>query len=186
MEALTAVDGARVRSDETTHFDTFFRASWPQLFRTVYAVAGESGAAEDALQSAFAKAYSSWHRIVAADDPRAYVRRMAINELLGVRRRSWWKSERGTDEPPSSSPVDSHEGSVVAHDEMWRLVLSLPVRQRAVIVLRYYEDLTEAQIADVLGCSRGTVKSQASAALATLRSRGELFAPGRPSSQEQS
>lgn len=168
---MIALNGVQVQSEDEAQFAEFFSTAWPHLFRTTYAVAGDVGAAEDALQSAFAKAYSSWHRVRSANDPRAYVRRMAINELLGVRRRSWWRSERSVGEPVSSLPADSHENYIVDHDEIWRLVLALPIRQRAVIVLRYYEDLTEAQIAETLSCSLGTVKSQASDALATLRSR---------------
>ena len=178
MEATITLDGVHVQTNADSEFAEFFRRTWPPLFRTTYAVAGDAGSAEDALQSAYAKAYAVWRKVSSADDPEAYVRRMAINELLGVRRRSWWRSERSVAEPPSGASVGSHETSIVAHDELWSIVLALPMRQRAVIVLRYYEDLSEQQIADTLGCSRGTVKSQASAALTTLRTRGlELSAP---------
>ena len=159
-------------------FDEFFRATWPRLFRTAYAVAGDAASAEDALQAAFAKAYSSWRRISRTDHPEAYVRRMVVNEVLGTRRRAWWQRERPHEsaEPPGS--VTSPEGGVVDRDAVWTAVLALPPRQRAVIVLRYYEDLSEEQIADVLGCSRGTVKSQASAALANLRRSADHLAIG--------
>lgn len=150
-------------------FDEFFRATWPRLFRTAYAVAGDAAAAEDALQAAFAKAYSSWRRISRTDHPEAYVRRMVVNEVLGTRRRAWWQRERPHESAEPPGHVGSPELGVVDRDAVWSAVLALPPRQRAVIVLRYYEDLSEAQIADVLGCTRGTVKSQASAALATLR-----------------
>ncbi len=171
MEATITLNGEQVHVNADTEFAEFFRRSWAPLFRTTYAIAGDAGSAEDALQSAYAKAYAAWRKVRAADDPEAYVRRMAINELLGVRRRSWWKSERSVAEPPPTTSIGSHEPGVVQRDELWRIVLTLPVRQRAVIVLRYYEDLSEQQIADALGCSRGTVKSQASAALTTLRAR---------------
>jgi RNA polymerase sigma-70 factor (sigma-E family) len=150
-------------------FDDFFRATWPRLYRTAYAVAGDAASAEDALQGAYVKAYASWRRVSRAEHPEAYVRRMVVNEILGTRRRAWWQRERphGSVESPASVPAA--ELGVVEHDAVWTAVSALPPRQRAVIVLRYYEDLSEEQIADVLGCSRGTVKSQASAALTSLR-----------------
>lgn len=152
-------------------FADFFQSTWARLFRTMYAVAGDRAFAEDALQSAYAKAYASWSRISRVEHPEAYVRRMAFNEVLGTRRRSWWRSERsgpltgGAEPPPHPSP----ETGTTERDAVWRAVSTLAPRQRAVIVLRYYEDLSEAEIADVLGCSRGTVKSQASDALKKLR-----------------
>ena len=159
---------ATTRKD--AEFADFFSATWPRLFRTTYAVAGDRALAEDALQSAFAKAYSSWHRVQGAAHPEAYVRRMAVNEVLGVLRRPWFRAERST-EAPEPTAVPSPEGSAVDRDLVWRAVCSLPPQQRAVVVLRYYEDLSEAEIADVLGCSRGTVKSTASSALKNLRVR---------------
>lgn len=164
-------------------FAEFFAASWSRLFRTTWAVAGDRQLAEDALQSAFAKAYASWRRVSTADNPEAYVRKMAVNEVLGMRRRSWWRSERtGVDflEPPGSPSPEAH---VVGHDELWSAVLSLPRGQRAVLVLRYYEDLSERQIADVSRCSTGNVKSQASAALRSLR-RLIPDGAGRPDQSE--
>ena len=154
-------------------FSEFFHAAWPRLFRTALAIAGDRGLAEDALQSAFIKAYSSWHRVRAADRPEAYVRRMVVNEVLGWRRHGWWHRER-PHERVEPGKIASPDGGVVQRLTLWEAVHALPVRQRAVVVLRYYEDLTEVQIAEVLGCSRGTVKSQASAALATLRRNSGL------------
>ena len=149
-------------------FTEFFHAAWPRLYRTALAIAGEPGLAEDALQSALAKAYASWSRVLGADHPEAYVRRMVVNEVIGWRRAGFFKRERPheTVDPGSLAGAD---GRVVDRMALWEAVRALPVRQRAVVVLRYYEDLTEAEIAEILGCSRGTVKSQASAALATLR-----------------
>jgi RNA polymerase sigma-70 factor (sigma-E family) len=151
----------------TEGFEEFFHATWARLFRTTYAVAGDAASAEDALQAAYAKAFASWRRVRAADHPEAYVRRMAVNEVLGTRRRPAFRRERYVDAEPAPSP--SPEPSLVDRDAVWRAVSSLPPRQRAVVVLRYYEDLSEAEIAEVLGCSRGTVKSQAFDALARLR-----------------
>ncbi len=149
-------------------FDDFYVALRPRLVRTAYAVAGDLGVAEDAVQTAFAKAFRSWRRISRLASPEAYVRKMAVNEVLTTRRRAHARREVVRAELPDSPAVGQ---GVPVHDEMWQAVLSLPPRQRAVLVLRYYEDLSEQQIADVLGCRPGTVKSQASAALATLRAR---------------
>jgi RNA polymerase sigma-70 factor (sigma-E family) len=150
-------------------FDEFFRATWPRLFRTAYAVAGDAASAEDALQASYARAYASWRRISSVDHPEAYVRRMVVNQILGDRRRGWWRRERPVAEIGDAGRVESPEVGVTDRHAVWAAVQGLPVRQRAVVVLRYYEDLSEREIAEVLGCSPGTVKSQASAALANLR-----------------
>ena len=165
---------ATVREAEETEFADFFASTWARLFRTTFAVAGDAGHAEDALQSAFAKAYATWHRVRSTDHPEAYVRRMAVNEVLRARRRAWWRAERsGT--PPEAAPLSagrsSTEDDFANRVEVWEALMSLAPRQRAVLVLRYYEDLSEQEIADVLNCSRGTVKSQASDALSALRRR---------------
>lgn len=158
--------------DPEQQFTDLFAVLWPRLYRTAYGVAGDRGAAEDAVQSAMAKAYASWWRIRKADNPEAYVRRMVINEVIGARRGGWWHRERPREVVEHRETLPSPETGVADRDAVWAAVLALPVRQRAVIVLRYYEDLSEAEIADALGCSRGTVKSQASAALRNLRSAG--------------
>ncbi|MBZ5740128.1 SigE family RNA polymerase sigma factor [Nocardioides mangrovi] len=152
---------------QTDDFAEFYRSTWPRLYRTAYAVAGDAAAAEDALQTAFARAYASWRRVRAAEHPEAYVRRIVVNEVISAARRPW-RRERASESPPDRGMPDA-TAAVADRDELWRAVLALPVRQRAVVVLRYYEDLSEEQIAEVLGCSRGTVKSQASDALAALR-----------------
>ncbi len=179
MEAVTASAGGRADvSGEGRmtdgEFAEFFTATWPRLFRTALAIVGDAAAAEDALQSAFARAYASWHRVSAAEHPEAYVRRMVVNEILSSRRHGWWRRERPRAEVEPGVAVESAEAGAVTHAQVWPAVLSLPVRQRAVIVLRYYEDLSEREIAAVLGCTPGTVKSQASAALANLRRHGAL------------
>lgn len=151
-------------------FEDFYRASWTRLFRVAYGVAGDRQLAEDSLQSAFAKAYARWARVQAAEHPEAYVRRMVVNEVLDAVRRPSYRRERPA-EAPEPAALESHEAAAVDRDAVWRAVSALPPRQRAVIVLRYYEGLSEAEIARTLSCSAGTVKSQASAALASLRAR---------------
>lgn len=170
-------DGSEVRRgpNRDDEFAVFFAANWTRMFRTAYAVSCDVGAAEDATQTAFAKAWASWHRVGQAEHPEAYLRRMVVNEVLGLRRRVWWRRERPNIMDPHSFTETSliSESSVddaaTNREALWAVVMALPPRQRAVVVLRYYEDLSEAEIADVLGCRRGTVKSQASAALSTLR-----------------
>lgn len=105
------------------------------------------------------------------------MRRMALNEVLSQRRRAHVRREVSLAEPPDS-PTSQDDPE--AGEELWQAISGLAPRQRAVLVLRYYEDLSEQQIADALGCRPGTVKSQASAALATLRSRMD-----RPSRAEE-
>jgi RNA polymerase sigma-70 factor (sigma-E family) len=182
VEALTTRTEPEGDVAGTDDFADFYRATWPRLYRTAYAVAGDAAAAEDALQTAYAKAYASWRSVQAADSPQAYVRRIVVNEVISAGRRPW-RRERATEALPEHALPDATT-AVDARDEVWRALLALPVRQRAVLVLRYYEDLSEAQIAVVLGCSRGTVKSHASAALARLRRLTDLGAG--PTSEEPS
>lgn len=158
-----------MRQAEEKRYAEFYAAAWPRLFRLTFALCGDAGHAEDAVQSALAKAYASWRRVSSADHPEAYVRRMAVNEVIAVRRRKLWKVE--TSGQAHESRAVSWEEGVLDRSELWEALVALAPRQRAVLVLRYYEDLSEQQIAEVLGCSRGTVKSQASDALATLRRR---------------
>jgi RNA polymerase sigma-70 factor (sigma-E family) len=148
-------------------FAEFVGARWGSLYRLAYLLTASPTSAEDLLQTTLEKAYVNWGRIGRMDYAEAYVRRMLATTLISSRRRAWTR-ERPTDRLPESAG-DSAELPVLDRSLLWPLVCALPDRQRAVIVLRYYEDLSEAQIADVLGCAPGTVKSQASAALAALR-----------------
>jgi RNA polymerase sigma-70 factor (sigma-E family) len=154
-------------------YDDVYAALWPRLVRTAYAVCGDRGVAEDAVQTAFAKAYRSWRRISRMAAPEAYLRRMTINEVLNDRRLARHRHEVSRAQLPEQVLAGDADAAL-AHDEMWTALSTLPPRQRAVLVLRYYEDLSEQQIADALGCRPGTVKSQASAALASLRNRLDL------------
>ena len=150
-------------------FAELYTLAWPRLLRTTYAVTGDRQLAEDALQTAFAKAYAVWPRVSRADDPLAYVRRMAINAAIAQHRKAAVRHEVAVPMVPERG--DLRPDGLLRDDEVWCAVQALPPRQRAVVVLRYYEDLSEAEIADALGCRPGTVKSQASAALASMRTR---------------
>lgn len=99
----------------------------------------------------------------------AYVRRIVVNENNSLWRRAWKRREHSTDDLPEPAVLDEYDDGLGA--ALWEHVQTLPPRQRSVVVLRYYEQLSEAEIAEVLGISVGTVKSQASRALATLRAR---------------
>ncbi|WP_461082892.1 SigE family RNA polymerase sigma factor [Streptomyces deserti] len=158
-------------------FTSYVRARQPVLLRTARSLTGNPCDAEDLLQTALTKTYVAWERI---EDHRAldgYVRRA----LLNTRTSQWRKrkvDEFATDELPEPEPVAGHDDDPAErqalHDAMWRAIMRLPARQRAMVVLRYYEDLSEAQTAEVLGVSVGTVKSAVSRALGKLRDDPEL------------
>lgn len=148
-------------------FADFVSARWSSLYRLAYLLAASPTGAEDLLQTTLEKAYVNWARIGRMEYAEAYVRRMLANTLVSSRRRAWIREQPWGDVPETAA--DSTELPILDRSLLWPLVCALPARQRAVIVLRYYEDLSEAQIADVLGCAPGTVKSQASAAMGALR-----------------
>jgi RNA polymerase sigma-70 factor (sigma-E family) len=153
--------------DVDQDFAEFVAVRWASLYRLAYLLAAAPSDAEDLLQTTLEKAYVRWSRISALEYPEAYVRRMLVTSMVTGRRRLW-RGERPTEHLPEGMD-DSIEVGVVDHSLLWPLVCALPHRQRAVIVLRFYEDMSEAQIADTLGCAPGTVKSQTSAAKAALR-----------------
>jgi RNA polymerase sigma-70 factor (sigma-E family) len=149
-------------------YDAYVAARWTALYRTAYLLTGNHADAEDLAQATLVKAYLSWSKVTAAASPDAYVRRILTNAFLSSRRPLRVTREHLVDEAPETAAV------LPGSDErlsLWPHVSSLSPRQRAVVVLRYYEDLSEQQIAEVLGCSAGTVKSTASDALKALRSR---------------
>jgi len=154
------------REDE---FAAFMAARQPRLLRTAYLLSGNRADAEDLVATALAKAWLAWDRVSTRESPDAYVRRILVNEHHSLWRRSFKRREHSTDEVPdrgTESPDYDDRDRV-----LWDFVGTLPRKQRAVVVLRYYEELSEAETAEVLGVSIGTVKSQASRALAALRQR---------------
>lgn len=149
-------------------FSGFVAARSPALLRTARLITGETVLAQDLVQAAFAKAWPRWSRI---DSPEAYVRTAMVRTYLSWRRRRW-HGETPTGQLPESG---TDRWDAVDTATVVRAALGvLPPRQRAVIVLRYLDDLTEVQTADVLGCSVGTVKSQTSKALSRLRAADVL------------
>ena len=155
---------------DRSDFDDFVAGRSQALLRTAYLLTGDHAHAEDLLQTALAKSWFAWGRI--AGPPEPYVRRVIATTYATWWRRRW-RSEYPTGSVPEVAGADGTAG-VDERDALWRALGTLPRRQRAVVVLRYYEDLSEAETAAALGISRGTVKSQASKALAALRRDDDL------------
>lgn len=149
-------------------FREFVLARRHRLLKTAFLLTGDHGLAEDLVQVVLVRTHRHWHRIERTDAPEVYARRILVNLS-----NSWWRrrirrGDHPTDRLPDGPVRDAHSAYEL-HDELWRALAALPQRMRATIVLRYYEDLSEAEIADALGCSTGTVKSQASRGLQRLR-----------------
>jgi RNA polymerase sigma-70 factor (sigma-E family) len=157
-------------------FEEYAAVAWSTLYRSAYLLAGNHADAEDLAQQTLIKAHRAWARVSASDSVNAYVRRILTNTFLDSRRPRARRLELLTDEVPERGGVAGTAagaaGAPGGSDEqmaLWPHVRQLPRQQRAVIVLRYFEDLSEAEIAETLGCSRGTVKSTAHRALKSLR-----------------
>lgn len=157
--------------DRDADFVEFVQARSPSLLRTATLLtAGDRHAAEDLLQSALAKAYVAWRRVRQQGAQEAYVRTTMTRTAIDAGR---WRTRRpetvvdAVPEPPAPSRLAAD--TVDDRESLWPLLAGLSPQQRAVLVLRYYEDLSEAEIARTLGCSRGSVKSHASRGLAALR-----------------
>ncbi|WP_309232154.1 SigE family RNA polymerase sigma factor, partial [Micromonospora tarensis] len=159
-------------------FREFVAARSAALLRTAYLLTGDWATAEDLLQTALTKTYLAWKRLGGIDAVEPYARRVMVNTSTSWWRRRW-HGERPTEVLPERAGVDEIEQQL-DRDLLWRHLKELPSRQRAVLVLRYYEDMSEAQTAAMLDISPGTVKSQASRALATLRRRMGADAPTSP------
>ncbi len=171
-----------------TEFREFMHSRWPAMVRLAYVLTGDLGHAEDVAQAAFARAYASWPKVRRTENPEGYVRRIVINE-----NRNRFRKHRVTEEltgaPPEPGPGAGPGAgpglglgdATSQYDERSVLMTALRrlgPRQRAVVVFRYWLGLTEAETAAELNCSVGTVKSQASRALATLRQSAELVDGG--------
>ncbi|MDT8909997.1 SigE family RNA polymerase sigma factor [Amycolatopsis sp. PS_44_ISF1] len=149
-------------------FARYFDERAHSLRATAHLLCGDWHRAEDLTQAALLKLYLAWPRLSRHDALDAYARKVVLRTFLAENRRSRWKRERLTGEPPEVPAVDA----ATEHDQLVRRALGvLAPRQRAVLVLRYFEDLSVEETAAALGCSTGTVKSQASRGLSTLRQR---------------
>ncbi|WBB65139.1 SigE family RNA polymerase sigma factor [Micromonospora sp. WMMD812] len=150
-------------------FREFVAARSGALLRTAYLLTGDWPTAEDLLQTALTKTYLAWKRLGGIEAIEPYARRVMVNTSTSWWRRRW-HGERPTEVLPELPAADEIERQL-DRDVLWRHLSALPTRQRAVLVLRFYEDMSEAQTAALLGISTGTVKSQTSRALGTLRRR---------------
>ncbi|MFF7453216.1 SigE family RNA polymerase sigma factor [Kitasatospora sp. NPDC008115] len=164
----------------TPDFEEFVAARSPRLLRTAWLLTGDPHQAEDLLQTALAKVWPRWEQI-AVDRPEAYVRRVLVNAHVSWWRRRWHGElphDRLPEPPTAEDPFDD----VLMGQVVVAAVRALPARQRAVVVLRFFEDLSVEDTAEALGCSTGTVKSQTHRALRALRGRlpaRELLLDGR-------
>ncbi|MBJ7357351.1 SigE family RNA polymerase sigma factor [Nocardioides sp.] len=173
-------DRAQVRDAE---FEAYMQARQPSLLRTAYLLTGNRHNAEDLVQTSLAKLYLAWDKVQDRGSVDGYVRRIMVNENNSLWRRGWKKREHASDTLPEHPVVDEYDEG--RSSQLWEVVQTLPRKQRAVVVLRYYEQLTEAEVAEILGISVGTVKSQASRALATLRGRAPESLHPRHSEEER-
>ena len=159
-------------------FEQFAVARLPSLLRYAVVLTGDRDLAQDVVQEVLARTQVRWKRISEADSPEAYVRRMVLNEYLSWRR-SWAArnihavGERLVDLDDARGGVRDHAQHIVEADALWARLGTLGRKQRAVLVLRYYEQLDDNAIAEQLGCTPATVRSQASKALKTLRLSSE-------------
>jgi RNA polymerase sigma-70 factor (sigma-E family) len=158
------------RATRDADFAAYLVARRESLLRTAYLLTGNRHDAEDLVQTAFAKLYLSWDKVRDQGSMDGYLRRILVNEHNSLWRRAWKRRESSQEhltlDRPHHDAYDEGTGSA-----LWDVVQTLPRKARAVVVLRYYEELSEAETAAVLGISVGTVKSQTSRALATLRDR---------------
>jgi len=169
MEALTDARSTQIPGGAVgaqADFDEFVAARSTGLLRTAYLLTRDHALAEDLLQTALAKAWFSWSRI--SGEPEPYVRKILVNTFSSWWRRRW-NGEHAYAELPEPAPGSSEHTAADQRHDLWEAMGRLPRKQRAVIVLRFVEDLSEAETARLLGIAPGTVKSQTSKALAKLR-----------------
>jgi RNA polymerase sigma-70 factor (sigma-E family) len=167
-------------------FEAFVAASADELVRFAYLLCHDRGRSEDLAQEALLKAHRRWARVSGLDHPEAYVRRIVLNEFLGWRRRRISGEVVGL---AHHELIDRDASAAVDdRDQAWRLMAGLPPRQRAVLVLRYYLDLPDEQVAVLLECAQPTVRSLAARALRSLQADARLAAydvTARPASVEE-
>jgi RNA polymerase sigma-70 factor (sigma-E family) len=159
---------------DKAEFAEFVAARSAALHRAAYLMVGEQSLAQDLVQEALTKTYVAWPRLRDKGNAEAYTRKAITHTAISWFRRKGWSAERSTEQPPEHTvlgPTDRLGQQVADSAWLWDCLQGLPVRQRTAIVLRYYEDLTEAQTAEAMGCAVGTVKSQVSAGLTKLRQR---------------
>ena len=162
IDSWTGVGG-----EDVAGFEEFVLARTDALLRFGYVLTGDASRAEDVLQEALLDVHRHWDRLAAQGSPEPYVRRAMVNEYVSWRRRHSNRELPG--EVPDLPAPDLADVGLAERDALWRALARLPRRQRAVLVLRFYEDLSDSEIAAVLGCAGGTVRSLTSRALHALR-----------------
>jgi len=150
-------------------FEEFAAARLPAVLKFAAVLTGDRGLAEDVVQEVLIRADARWEAIADLDRPEAYVHKMIVNEYLSWRRRSWRLVLSGSGTDINCRPAPDPAAGYAERDAIFAELAKLPLRQRAVLVLRYYEGLSDQEIAEVLGCRPGTVRGYASRALAALR-----------------
>jgi RNA polymerase sigma-70 factor (sigma-E family) len=155
-------------------FSEFAAARSASLFRTAYLVLGDFQLAQDLVQEALVKAYVAWPRLRDVSKAEAYTRRIIVTTSVSWRRRRGFHERPSADLPDPATPDQTDRLGI--HDELWARLRLLPPRQRAAVVLRYCEDLSEARTAELMGCSVGSVKRHASLGLAKLRTSSDVTA----------
>jgi RNA polymerase sigma-70 factor (sigma-E family) len=162
-----------VDSEAVERFRVYVTERLPSLIRFGYVLTGEPDAAHDLVQSALERTFAAWARVRNTDDPEGYVRTTMVHLYANQKRRRAWR-ERATAELPDTALGSDSTASLDLRHSMWEALRRLPPRQRAVMVLRFYEDRSEVEVAGLLGCSVGTVKSQSAKAMVKLRGAVEL------------
>jgi RNA polymerase sigma-70 factor (sigma-E family) len=167
QEVTLLVPSGSTSREHDADFSEWMTARQSWLLRTAYLLTGDTHTAEDIVATCLAKLYLAWPRIESRGNVDAYARRTLVNETNSLWRRAWKRHEVIREHLPEQ-PIH-HEHHSGDHEALWAFVNTLPTKQRSVVVLRYYEQLSEAEVAEVMGISIGTVKSQCSRALHTLR-----------------
>jgi RNA polymerase sigma-70 factor (sigma-E family) len=168
--ALTATQEVG-SAEHVADFDTWVAARGPGLLRLAYTLTGNASDAEDVVQEALARALPRWERISRVDDVDAYVRRMVVNANT-----SWWRKWRRRESPVAElrdsvgeGVVDDHGDATDDRRRLWLACQALPEAQRTAVVLRYYEQLEYAEIAELTGVREGSVRARVSRGIAALR-----------------
>jgi RNA polymerase sigma-70 factor (sigma-E family) len=162
--------GPVLAGEVSVTYEEFADSRLGSLLRYAVMLTGEPHTAQDLVQDTMVRVQLNWRRVAASDSPDGYVRKMLTNQFIDLRRGSWLRRVllRAEPDPVRAEPSD-HADETAERDRVWGMLAKLPRRQRAAVVLRFYEDLPDAEIAEVLGCAVGTVRSSISRALTTLR-----------------
>jgi RNA polymerase sigma-70 factor (sigma-E family) len=165
-----------VDEESERDFREYVVARRAALEREAYLLVGDVHLAQDLVQTTLAKAYVAWRRVRSSSSPYAYVRRILVNANIS-RLRKRRVAEVLTDAPPDTAGAAAADAGQAQSVDIMRALMALPKRQRTAVVLRYWADLPEGEVAAAMGCSVGTVRSQSAKALAKLRSQPGLRQP---------